>query len=154
MTDDDSDLMITDDPMIYPHSDSSAHDPADQSELSTYDLADQSDLSVYDYADQSGSGISTHPPPSSGIPSEVSSAVNSDSELPPLSLKSSKPMQQTGLLNFFSPIPADQAHAAWSEKKRKYRERDDEQRNKIMLQEEKWKEEKRLDIHERNLISQ
>ena len=33
-------------------------------------------------------------------------------------------------------------------------ERDDEQRNKIMLQEEKWKEEKHLDIHERNLISQ
>ena len=101
LTDDDSDLMITDDPMIYPHSDSSAHDPADQSELSTYDLADQSDLSVYDYADQSGSGISTHPPPSSGIPSEVSSAVNSDSELPPLSLKSQNQCNKLVYSTFF-----------------------------------------------------
>ena len=46
-----------------------------------------------------------------------------DSGLPPppsLSLfKSSKPVHQTGLQNFFSVIPADEAHAVWKEKKRK-----------------------------------
>ena len=95
-----------------------------------------------------------HLPPSSGVSSEVGSAVTSYSDLPPPPPKSSKPVQQTGLLNFFSAIPGAKAHAAWGKRKRDNQERDEEDRTKVMHQQEKWKQEKLLDIHNNNCLSQ
>lgn len=143
-TDDDLDPMATDDPAAYDYSDSSIHD--------------NSELSAHDYTDQSVSGISAHFPPSSGMPSEVSSAVTSDSDLPPLPspapFKSSKPAKQTGLLNFFPTVSAGEVHAAWGKRKRENQERDEKERAEVMRQEEEWKQEKLSDVRERNRLSQ
>lgn len=156
LTDDDLDPMVTDDLITHDHSDSSIYY---QSEFSVYDLADQSELSAHDYTDHSGSGISAYLPPSSGAPSEVSSDVASESDLPPPQLpaaskSSSKPKQQTGLQDFFPTMPADEVHAAWSERKRKNREKDEENRAEVEYKEGKWKERKLTIQRERNLISQ
>ena len=63
-------------------------------------------------------------PPSSAFPSGTSSALVSDSELPPLS--STKAVNQTGLLDFFSKIPSEEFHARWRKRKRDNEERDKE----------------------------
>jgi hypothetical protein len=81
----------------------------------------------YDHSNYSNSDISTHPPPSSNAPTEISSAVASDSDLLLPQTKSSKPIKQTGLLNFFSVILGDEAHAMWGKRKRVNLERDEEQ---------------------------
>ena len=129
--------MVVDDPSTYDYTDSSIHD--------------HSEPSACDYTDQSGSGVGTHLPPSSGMPSEVSSAVASDSDLLPLPpSKSLKPIKQLGLSNFFTPISAGEAHAAWGKRKRGAQERDEEERAENMHQEEEWKKEKLSDIRERN----
>jgi hypothetical protein len=109
----------------------------------------------YNHSNYSNSDITTHLPPSSNAPTEVSSAVASDSELllPPKT-QSSKPTKKPGLLNFFPVIPADEAHAAWGKRKRANFERDEEERAEIMRKEEKQKEEKLADLRERNLVSQ
>ena len=95
------------------------------------------------------------------MPSEVSSAVALDSDLPPPPpppppppSKSSRPAQQTGLLNFFSVIPREEAHAIWGKRKRENQERDEEERAKILYQEEEWKQERLLDIRGHNHLSQ
>ena len=88
------------------------------------------------------------------MPSEVSSAVTSDSDLPPPPSKSSKPVRQTGLLNFFSVIPGDEAHAAWGKRKRDNQEADEEKRAKVKHQEEEWKQENLQDMRKRNRLSQ
>jgi hypothetical protein len=137
---DDSDQMVTDDPTTQDYTESSVYD--------------YSEWSAHDYSDQSGSGISMQYPPSSNVSSEVNSAVASDSDLPQPSHKASKPVHQTGLLNFFSTIPADKAQAMWREKKRKNREKDDEERAEIMQQEKEWKTEKLQIQRENNKLSQ
>ena len=50
-------------------------------------------------------------PPSSAFPSETSSALVSESDLPPPS--STKPTKQKGMLDFFSKIPVEEAQARW-----------------------------------------
>ena len=138
--DNNPDPVTTDDPSAYDYSDSFIHD--------------HTSLSTYDHTNHSGSDISIYPL-SSGVPSEVSSAVASDSDLPPLPpSKPSKPVQQTGLLNFFSVIPGDEAHAAWGKRKRDNQERDKEERTRVMHQEEEWKQEKLLDMCGCNCLSQ
>ena len=61
-------------------------------------------------------------PPSSAFPSEVSSALVSDSEL----LPSSSRIKQADLLGFFSKVPAEELYTKWRKRKRdneeKYRE--------------------------------
>jgi biopolymer transport protein ExbD len=143
--DDNLDLITTDDPSAYEYTDSPIHD--------------HTSLSVYGHTDYSGSDRSIHLPPSSGVPSEVSSAVTSDSDLPPPPPpspppKSSKPVQQTGLLNFFSAVPRDEVHAAWGKRKRDNWERDEEARIEVTRKQEKWKQEKLSDIREGNRLSQ
>jgi hypothetical protein len=108
----------------------------------------------YDYSSYSNSDISTHPPPSSNAPTEISSAVASDSDLLPPQTKSSKPIKQTGLLNFFPVIPGDEAHAMWGKRKRANLERDGEQRAETIRKEGKWKEQKLTHLRERNSVSQ
>ena len=141
--DDDYDLSIDTDPSIHDHTNPSAHDHTDSS------IHGYPDPSAYNHTNYSGSDISIHPPLSSNAQTELSSAVTSDSDLPP-----PKPVQQAGLLNFFSAIPADEAHAAWSKRKRDNRERDEEERAEIMQQEEEWREAKRQKRREQNRISQ
>lgn len=143
--DDDLDPISTDDPSIHNHTEDSTHDYIS--------------LSAQSHTDHSDSDISGYLPPPSGISSEVSSAVTSDSELSPLPplpppLKSSKPVRQTGLLNFFPVIPGDEAHSAWGKRKRDNREKDEEERAQVMQQEEEWKQEKLLEIRGHNRISQ
>jgi hypothetical protein len=142
--DEDVDPIITNNPTF--------HDITDSQ---TYDY---SEPSAFNCTEQSGSGISAHPPPSSGGPSEVNSAVTSDSDLPPpppLPLfKPSKSIKQTGLSSFFSTIPAEQANAAWGKRKRENREMEDEKRAKVKRREEEWKEEKLLEKREGNRLSQ
>ena len=128
--------------------------------LSTHDFSDNS--SIYDYSEPStyyntehpGPGISLDLPPSSGVSSGVSSGITSDSDLPPPPSKPSKPVHQTGLLNFFSAIPADKAHATWSEKKRKNRDRDEEVAADTKCREKKQKEHKLQVSREKNRLSQ
>jgi len=108
----------------------------------------------YDHSNHSYSDIATHPPPTSNAPTEVSSPVVSDSDLPPPQTQPSKPIQQTGLLNFFPIIPADEAYATWRKRKRDNLERDEEERAEIMQEEKEWREEKLVDVRERNLLSQ
>ena len=121
-------------------------------DLSIYD---NSELSADEYTDQSDFGISTHLPPSSGVSSEVSSAVTSDSDLPPIPpSNSSKPAKKVGLFNFFTPISASEAHAVWKKRKRENQEKDEEERAEIERREEEWKQEKLSDIRARNRLSQ
>ena len=129
--DDDFDLSIDTNPSIHDHTNPSTHDHTDSS---IYGCADPS---AYNHTDYSGSDIPIHPPLSSNAQTELSSAVTSDSDLP-----APKPVRQAGLLNFFSAIPADEAHAAWSKRKRDNRERDEEECAKIIHQEEEWRKAK------------
>ena len=69
--DNDLDLFITDDLPTQGHINPTVHD--------------HSDSSIYNYSDPSGSGTSAQLPLSSNVQSEVSSAVASDLDLPPLS---------------------------------------------------------------------
>jgi len=142
------DQFIIDDPSIHDHTDSSAHNHIDSS------IHDWTNPSVYSHTDYSGSDISAYLPPSSNAATEVSSAVPSDSDLPPPPLQSTKPMQQTGLHNFFSVVPADEAHAAWGKRKRDNQGRDEEERAEIKCQEEEWREEKRQKRSDDNRIAQ
>ena len=126
-----------------PSDDPSTHDCTESS------ICEYSEHFVDDDTNQSGSDLN-YLPPSSGISSGVSSAVTSDSDLPiPQPLKSSVPVYQTGLHNFFSVIPADVAHTAWKAKKRKNRDKDEEERIEHMRQEEEWKQE-RLQVRKEN----
>lgn len=128
---------------------------------------DCSDSSIFVYSEistcynteYSGSGISLDYPPSSGVSSGVSSGATSDSDLPPppssSSSKPSKPVPQIGLHNFFSTtLPAGKAHAAWSEKKRKNRDRDEEELAETKNRETEWKQHKLQVSHEKNRLSQ
>lgn len=138
------DPMITDDFQTHDCSDSSIH---------VY-----SEISTCYNTEYSGSGISLDYPPSSGISSGISSGATSDSDLPPppppSSSKPSKPVNQPSLFKFFSTTPTDEPHAAWSEKKRKNRDRDDEELAETKRQETKWRQRKLQVSHEKNRLSQ
>jgi hypothetical protein len=130
--------MIIDDPPTHDHSDSS--------------IQHHSELSAHEYTDQSGSRGQLYLPPSSGVSSEV---ITSESDLPPLPpFKSSQPVKEAGLFKFFAPMPGGQAHATWSDKKRKYRDRDEEERTRILHQEEEQKKEKLEVRRGKNQLSQ
>lgn len=138
-------------------------DPTITDDLQTHDC---SDSSIYVYSgyntEHSGSGISLDYPPSSGISSGINSGATSDSDLPPpspppppsSSSKPLKPVNQTGLLNFFSAIPTDGAHVAWSEKKRKNRDRDKEELAETKHRETQWRQHKLQVSREKNRLSQ
>lgn len=130
----DLDIIITDDPV---------HDYASS-------IHNHTSPSAY----HSGSDISAHLPPSSHVSTGASSAVSSDLDVLPPSSDFLKPVQQTGLLNFFSIVPADEVHAAWGKRKRDNRERDEKEHAETMRQEEEWREEKRQKLRERNRLSQ
>ena len=107
--------VILDDFSTYPHSDGSpisfpAHQQFMSDSMGGTPFTSDSPIYDYDYYNHS-SDIVTNPPLSSSIPTEANSAVVSDSDLPPLQVLPSKQVQQTGLLNFFSVIPADEAYA-------------------------------------------
>jgi hypothetical protein len=113
-TGNDLDMIIAEGPSIPNHTDSLIYDHFNSS--------------VNDHLDYSGSDLSAYLPPSSGVPTEVSSAMASDSDLPP------PPVKQTQLLNFFSTVPADEAYTKWAKRKRDNQERDKEERTKVMHQ--------------------
>jgi len=152
-----SDSFFTGSPAISDHASLSIDDHTD---LSGYDHTDPSGYdytspSGYDHTDYSGSDLATHPPPSSNAPSDVPSAVTSDSDLPHLlQSKSSKQTQQSGLLNFFSVVPAEDAYSLWKKRKRDNLERDEEQHAETVRQEKKWKEEKAEKLHSHNRLNQ
>jgi hypothetical protein len=137
--DDGQDTFITDNSPTHGSTNSSIHD---------------SDPPAYSYTDYSDSDISPHLPPSTNAPTEASSAAASDSDLPHPPLQPPKPPQQTGLLNFFSTVPADEVHAAWGKRKRDNRERDEEKCAKILCQEEEWRDEKHQKQHDENPVAQ
>jgi len=140
-TDNDLDFFISDGPSTYDHTDSS--------------IPNHTDLSTGNHTNNSGSDISTYFPPSSNAPSEVSSPVASDSDLPLLPPPGpSKPVQQSGLLKIFPIVPAAEVHATWGKRKGDNHERDKEEHGKVLHQQEEWREEKLLDLHERNRLSQ
>ena len=117
-------------------------------------IYDQTNSSACDHPNYSGSDIAAYLPPTSNPPTEVSSAMTSDSDLPPPLPHSSKPSKQAGLLNYFSAIPSNEAHATWAKRKRDNQEGDKEKRAKLMQQEEEWREEKRQKLRNRNRINQ
>ena len=112
-TDDDLDMITTEDPSVPDHTDSS----------STHNHIN---LPVHNHFDYSGSDISAHLPPSSNLPTQVNSAVTSDSGLPP------PPVKQSNLLNFFSVVPTDEAYTTWAKRKRDNQERDKEEYAEVM----------------------
>lgn len=130
--------------------------PAQQQSIGNdSDMIIVDDLSTYSGSDYTGSGLGVSLPPSSEMPTELSSAVVSDSDPPlPSSSKSLKPVQQSGLLNFFPIIPADEAHTAWSKRKRDNQDRDEEERAEVTRQQEGWKEKKLQTNRERNRLAQ
>jgi hypothetical protein len=105
-------------PSTNDHTSSSNH-PSPTSDFSTnsllYNSSPSSDLC----------NSPTDHPPSSAFPSEASSALPSDSEL--LLPSSTKAVKQTGLLDFFSKIPAEELHSRWRKRKRDNEERDKEE---------------------------
>ena len=165
-----SDSFFTGSPAISDHASLSIDDHADLSgydhtDLSGYDHTDPSGYdhtdpsgydytspSGYDHTEYSGSDLATHPPPSSNAPSDVPSAVTSDSDLPQPG--SSKQAQQSGLLNFFSVVPAEDSYSMWRKRKRDNLERDEEERAETMRREEKWKEEKAEKLRSRKRLNQ
>ena len=109
-------------------------------------VIDDTSINHTDYSgsDYIGSAMGPSLSPSSEMPTELSSAVVSDSDPPPLpSSKSLKP----GLLNFFPTVPSDQAHATWSKRKRENQERDEEEHAETAHQEEEWRKERRQVLH-------
>jgi hypothetical protein len=140
--DDGQDTFITDN--------SPSHDSTDLS------IHNHTDFSIYDSdpPDYSDSDMSPHLPPSTNAPTEASSAAASDSDLPHSPLHPPKPPRQTGLLNFFSTVPADEVHAVWGKRKRDNRERDEEKCAKIVRQEEEWRAEKRQKRRDENRAAQ
>jgi hypothetical protein len=91
-------------------------------------------------------------PLSSAFPSETSSALASDSDLPPPS--STVATKQTGLLDFFLKIPGEEAHTRWQKRKR-----DNEDKDRKEYEERKQKGEaeklyKLTNKRARNQISQ
>ena len=145
-------------PTIILHDDSSSHvsdnDLAacslihQQSSGDDIDMVITKDPSIPDHSGYSGSDTSAHLPPSSNIPTEVSSAVASDSDLPPL------PTKQTGLLNFFSVVPGAEAYTVWAKRKRENQGKDEEEHAKVMRQEEEWRESKRQKLRDRKRLNQ
>ena len=145
-------------PTIVLHDDTSPHAP--ENDLATHSFTHQqpsdNDLDMIiaedpptpDHPGYSGSDTSAHLPPSSNIPTEVSSAVTSDSDLPPL------PNKQTGLLNFFSVVPGDEAYTVWAKRKRDNRGKDEEERAKVMHQEEELRESKHQKLRDRKRLNQ
>ena len=152
-----SDSPSTSSPVINDHA---SHSTDDHTDPSGYDATNSSgygytDPSGYDHTDHSGSDLLTHPLLSSNVPTEVSSAVTSDSDLLHLPrLKSSKQTQQSGLLNFFSVAPEEDSYSMWRKRKRDHQERDEEEQAKIMCWEKKWKEEHAERLHKRNHLNQ
>lgn len=111
-TDDDQDIFISDNNYIPDHTDSSMYNQTNSSAF------DQTNPSADDYPNYSGSDVSTSLPLASDPPTEASSAMPSDSDLPPPSLHPSKPPRQADLLNSFSVIPSGEAHTTWTKRKR------------------------------------
>ena len=64
-------------------------------------------------------------PPPSILPSEASSPLVSDSDLPPL--PPIKAIKQTNLLNFFSKTPSTEHHTKWQKRKRDNKDKDREE---------------------------
>ena len=128
-------MITTEDPSVPDHTNSS----------STHNHIN---LPVHNHSDYSGSDISAHLPPSSNLPTQVNSAVTSDSGLPP------PPVKQSNLLNFFSVVPTDKAYTTWAKKKRDNQERDEEERAEVIHQQEEWREKKCQKLHDHNHISQ
>ena len=108
---------------------------------------DHTNSPVYNHSDYSGSDIPPHLPLSSNMPTEVSSAIASDSDLPP-------PPVQTNLLKFFSAVPADEAYSTWAKRKRDIQERDKEEHVEVVRQQEEWREKKCQKLRDRNRLSQ
>ena len=90
-------------------------------------------------------------PPSSAFPSEASSAAASDSEIP---LSSTKATKQTGLLNFFQKVPAEQAYTSWRKRKRENYEKDKEEYERLKRREEVEKDQKKAQRREQNRLAQ
>jgi len=96
--------------------------------------------------------LSMDQPLSSAFPSETSSALASDSDLPPPS--SIVATKQTGLFDFFSKIPSGESHARWQKRKQDNEDRD---RNEYEEKKKKGEAEKLYKLTDkcaRNRLSQ
>lgn len=91
-------------------------------------------------------------PPTSAFPSETTSAVASDSEIP--ALPSAKAKQQTGLHDFFQKVPSEQLFASWRKRKRDNEERDKEEYLERKKNEEEEQLRKKARRRKQNQIAQ
>jgi len=89
-------------------------------------VIDDTSINHTDYSgsDYIGSAMGPSLSPSSEMPTELSSAVVSDSD-----------------------PPSDQAHATWIKRKRENQERDEEEHAETAHQEEEWRKERRQVLH-------
>ena len=102
--------------------------------------------------DPDGNDMQVDWPPSSTMPSETNSAAVSESDLPfPSSIKARK---QTGLLDFFSRMPAKEVHEKWRKRKRENEDRDREEHAKLKQKEEAEKLQKLEKRRANNRLSQ
>ena len=110
---------------------------------------------LHSHTDCSGFDSVTYPPPSSNAPTDISSAVTSDSELLHLPQpRSSKLKQQSGLLNFFSVAPAENSYSIWRKRKRDNQERDGKEHAETTCQEKEWKEEEAEKLCKQKCLNQ
>jgi hypothetical protein len=91
-------------------------------------------------------------PPPSILPSEASSALASDSDLP--SPSSTKAKKQTDLHSFFLKMPGDELHAKWGKRKRDNEDRDREESAKQKQKAEAQKLHKQAKTRANNKVSQ
>ena len=106
-------------------------------------LASESDLPYDSPMDQ---------PSLSAFPSEADSAPASESDLLPLS--SVKVTKQTGLLDFFSKMPVEEAQAKWQKRKQDNEERDREEYEERKRKDEVKRLHKQAHRREQNRLSQ
>ena len=115
------------------------------------------DLITEDLGNTPSSGTDIYDSPmdqplSSAFPSETSSALASDSDLPPPS--SIVATKQTGLFDFFSKIPSGESHARWQKRKRDNEDRDKNEYEERKKKGEAEKLQKLTNKRARNRVSQ
>jgi len=133
-----------------PNTSTSAEDPPT---YPTFNL----DLITEDLGNTPSSGTDLYDSPmdqplSSAFPSETSSALASDSDLPPPS--SIVATKQTGLFDFFSKIPPGESHARWQKRKRDNEDRDQNEYEERKKKGEAEKLQKLTNKRTRNRVSQ
>jgi hypothetical protein len=145
---------LTEDPFSYPSASLSLSDDPDGNDMQvdwppSSTMPSETNSAI---ASETNSVVEEDWPPSSTMPSETNSAAVSESDL--LFPSSIKARKQTGLLDFFSRMPAKEVHEKWGKRKRENEDRDREEHAKLKQKEEAEKIQKLEKRRANNRVSQ